>query len=93
MKMYHATTPENWESIKLEGMLWGIRNAPSRCTYLATELKYVIDGKYGNIILEVDFDPTIDIPNNYQVDAWQCRCYAPIPISRINRIEYTINDL
>lgn len=80
---YHATSEPNWQKIQEEGILWGVRNAPSRCTYLAKNVLDVVDGKYGEVILEVEFDPKNDKPNNYQPDAWQCRVYSPIPISRI----------
>ena len=61
MKFYHGTTKDNFEKIISEGILFGrISNPsekyhPSRCTYLAVdkeEAKY-----YGEIILEVDYDP------------------------------------
>ena len=80
---YHATSKSNWQKIQDEGVLWGVRNAPSRCTYLARDILDVIDGRYGDVILEVEFDPKNDKPNNHHPDGWQCRVYAPIPISRI----------
>ncbi len=81
MLMYHGTTAEKWAKIQEEGVLWGVRNAPSRCTYLAALL---VDAKgYGDIVLEVDFDPKTDTPNNFHPDSWQCRVYVPIPLNRV----------
>jgi hypothetical protein len=78
---YHATSFENWAKIQAEGVLWGIRNAPSRCTYLAAERQHAV--QYGEVLLAVAFQPETDTPNNYADGTWQCRVYAPIPLSRV----------
>ncbi len=77
--MYHGTN--TYADIVAEGRLWGKRNAPSRCTYLASTPK---EAKcYGKIVLEVRFRPSKDKPNNWIPGCWQCRVYAPIPTRRI----------
>lgn len=82
---YHATTPDRWTEIQREGVLWGKRNAPSRCTYLARKPE---DAKpYGEVLLEVSFDPDTHIPNNFSPDCWQCRVYHPIPLSQVRAIK------
>lgn len=81
--MYHGTSEQAWAAIQEEGVLWGIRDAPSRCTYLATERQEA--AQHGPVVLAVKFDPQIDAPNNYIDGAWQCRVYSPIPIDRVQR--------
>ena len=47
------------------------------CTYLAVDYKEA--QQYGDVILEVEYDPTMNPDkNNYEKDAWQCRVYEPI---------------
>ena len=54
----------------------------SPCTYLAVEKKEA--EQYGDVILEVEYDPTINPKmNNYQKDSWQLRVYEPIYINNI----------
>lgn len=82
MIFYHGTTEENWQKIQQEGILWGIRNTPSRCTYLAIERKHT--EQYGCVILGVEYDPVGHSQNNNYVDGcWQFRVYDPIPIEHI----------
>ena len=82
---YHATDQQAFDKIKQEGVLWGIRNAPSRCTYLGDSLNNVIG--YGTIILQVHYDPTINPKeNNYKEGCWQMRVYEPIPKKNIKAV-------
>ena len=77
MKFYHGTTKENWKKIQKEGVLWGVRDAPMRCTYLAVDKD---EAKcYGDIILEIEYTPKKGKMNNYIDDCWQFRVYEPIP--------------
>ena len=82
MLFYHGTTKENYQKILKEGILWGVRNYYSRCTYLTKDL---LEAKtYGEIILEVEYDPAINEKyNNYCQDCWQFRVYEPISIENI----------
>jgi RNA:NAD 2'-phosphotransferase (TPT1/KptA family) len=85
MIFYHGTSKENWEQIQKEGILFGKRNAPSRCTYLAVDIDEA--RQYGDILLEVEYDPSIHpTENNYISDCWQIRVYEPIPIEQIKII-------
>jgi len=71
MKFYHSSSFESWIKIQKEGCLWGIRNAPSRCTYLALELK---DCPKDDVYLEVCYDPLVNPgENNYFEECWQTR--------------------
>ena len=81
---YHATTPDRWAEIQREGVLWGKRKAPSRCTYLAAKVENALH--YGEIILEVHFNPEEHKPNNFHPDCWQCRFYCPIELKLIRQI-------
>ena len=98
MKFYHGTSEENWKKIQEEGKLHGIRVGvdengnpgtifkPSRCTYLAVDCKEA--ECYGNVILEVDYDPFLNnYKNNYVDGCWQIREYEPIPIENVKRIK------
>lgn len=81
---YHATTLDCWSEIQREGVLWGKRKAPSRCTYLAAKVENAIH--YGEVILEVHFNPEEHKPNNFHPDCWQCRVYCPIELKLIRLI-------
>lgn len=94
MIFYHGTTKENWEKIKEEGVLYGrrfilnndgsIKQEVDRCTYLTVdkeEAQY-----YGEIILEVQYDPLSSKYNNYIDGCWQVRVYEPIPLSQIKEL-------
>lgn len=83
MKMYHGTSHDIWNEIAKEGVIWGVRNAPSRCTYLTPDRDEA--EQYGPIIIEIDYDPT-EGKNNWQEGAWQCREYEPIPLSKVTRM-------
>ena len=83
MKFYHGTSKEAWKGIQREGVLWGIRNAPSRCTYLTPD--EAVATIYGGVILEAEYDPIpgVGVTNNYHPDSWQMRVYEPIPIKNV----------
>lgn len=99
MTFYHGTSKKNWEAIKKEGILFGRRyitdndgniiKEVDRCTYLATDLE---EAKcYGDVVLQVEYDPYNSNHNNYQEDCWQVRVYEPIPVSKIQ--EVTIENI
>jgi hypothetical protein len=95
MKFYHATTEELWKEIQKEAVLFGRRyivddvtrkpiKEVSRCTYLA--LKKEDAEEFGEVILEVEYNPYSSRHNNYTEDCWQLRVYEPISIDNIRRI-------
>lgn len=95
MKWYHGTTEDNWKTIQKEGILFGRRfvvdndgkpiKEISRCTYLAADLDEA--KKYGNVILQVEYNPLERPKNNNYVDGcWQMRVYEPIPIENVKQI-------
>lgn len=83
---YHGTSIETWEAIQKEGVLWGLRGGPSRCTYLAADLE---EAKcYGEVVLEIIYNPLEDKGNNnYIENCWQMRVYSPISLENIRRIQ------
>ena len=91
MIFYHGTSKENWKAIQEEGILWGRRfikddygniiTEIDRCTYLATDKEEA--EKYGNVVLEVEYDPLLSCNNNYDPVCWQFRVYEPIEIKNI----------
>ena len=87
---YHGTTDEVLNKIKQEGVLFGVRNTPSRCTYLASELSTAKE--YGDVILQVNYNPA-EGDNNYCDDCWQMRVYEPIPIKNITILTRECNLL
>jgi hypothetical protein len=104
MIFYHGTTKENWEEIQKEGQLFGRRfvvdnngniiKEVSRCTYLALDYKEA--SYYGDIVLEVEYNPynkrgnikrdKYGPLNNYSPDSWQLRVYEPISLKNIKLI-------
>jgi len=84
MIFYHSTSQLNWERIQTEGVLWGIRNAPSRCTYLAVEKQNVKPSM--DVILKVEYEPKAG-SDNYVTGCWQIRVYDPIPLSDVELVE------
>lgn len=89
MKFYHGTTTENWTKINEEGILFGFRNTDgcnsSRCTYLALDINEA--KSYGEILLEVEYDPFLNKKdNNYCDGCWQLRVYEPISINKITKL-------
>lgn len=101
MKFYHGTTKEKWLMIKDEGVLWGKHSY--RYTYLTPDLEMA--EKYGDIVLEVDYNPvgvgnllngkTID---NYGFNpplgqyCWQFSVFIPIPIDKCKVIKGENNE-
>ena len=94
MIFYHGTSKENWQKIQQEGVLYGRRyitdengrriKEVDRCTYLAVDLD---EAKcYGDIILQVEYDPNTSKKNNYIDGCWQVRVYEPIPLRDIKQI-------
>lgn len=93
MKFYHGTSSENWGKIKEEGILFGRRHfndgndikEVDRCTYLSTEPEEA--NNYGEILLEVEYDPYETNKNNYKDGCWQIRVYEPIPIENVKLVK------
>ncbi len=86
MIWYHGTSKDCWEKIQAEGVLFGVRGfSADRCTYLADDIQ---EAKcYGEIVLQVDYDPFINSKNNNYIDGcWQMRVYEPITIDKIKVI-------
>ena len=91
MIFYHGTSQESWKTIQQEGFLYGRRyiidsngkiiKEVSRCTYLATDLEEA--KHYGEVVLQVEYDPKSSKHNNYIDGCWQLRVYEPIPLSQI----------
>lgn len=91
MIFYHGTSKENWEIIQNEGILYGRRyitdsdgntlKEVDRCTYLAVDKEEA--QRYGEVVLEVEYDPTNSKHNNYKEDCWQVRVYEPISLSQV----------
>lgn len=96
MIFYHGTSKESWSAIQKEGILYGRRyitdnngniiKEVDRCTYLAADLE---EAKcYGNIVLQVEYDPTTHPNmNNYVDGCWQFRVYEPVTIENIKVME------
>ena len=104
MIFYHGTTAENWDVIQKEGMLFGRRfvvdnkgniiKEVDRCTYLAVDYKEACC--YGDIVLEVEYEPYNKSGNikrdkhgplnNYSPDSWQLRVYEPILLKDVKLI-------
>lgn len=81
MIFYHGTSKENWNAIQRKGVLFN-----GRVTYLAADLA---EAKcYGDIVLQVEYDPTTHPNmNNYVDGCWQFRVYEPITIENIKLME------
>lgn len=95
MVFYHGTSKENWNAIQKEGVLYGRRfvkddngniiKEVDRCTYLAVDIK---EAKcYGDVVLQVEYNPLNLKHNNYKEGCWQIRVYEPIPISKIQEVK------
>lgn len=92
MIFYHGTTKENWDKIQQEGVLWGrryftdkgVKKEVDRCTYLAVDKEEA--EQYGEIVLQVEYDPHSSKHNNYIEGCWQVRVYEPISIDSIKQI-------
>ena len=94
MIFYHGTSKENWNAIQKEGILYGRRfvtgnngniiKEVDRCTYLAVDLE---EAKcYGDVVLQVEYNPTNSKHNNYKENCWQIRVYEPIPLSNVTKL-------
>ncbi len=70
---YHGSPV--WPDIDREGVLWGKRDAPSRCTYLARDRREA--AKYGEVRAVV-YQPQGMPCDNYVPGCWQLRVYVPI---------------
>lgn len=91
MVFYHGTSQDNWKTIQQEGVLYGRRyitdnngkivREVDRCTYLATDLEEA--KHYGEVVLQVEYDPNSSKRNNYVEGCWQMRVYEPIPLSQV----------
>lgn len=80
---YHGCSPKTWELIQKEGVLFGKREA-SRCTHLAVDVEEAV--RYGDIILTVYYDPTINPSLNNcpkDFDCFQIRVYEPISANKL----------
>lgn len=87
LNWYHGCSESDWEKICNEGILFGERGTPSRCTYLACQKEDA--EKYGDILLKVFYDPSINPEmNNYypDIDIWQIRVYEPILICNVEKL-------
>lgn len=100
MKCYHGTSEEKWKLIQEEGVLWGYNTYTNpdgstyrsyRYTYLSPDLE--ISKNYGNIVLEIDYEPTgITGIDNYGFDppegetCWQFSVFIPIELNKVKRI-------
>lgn len=100
MIFYHGTTKDNWQKIKEEGVLFGrryvlnidgsINREVERCTYLAVDKE---EAKcYGDVVLEVEYNPLSSKRNNYVDGCWQVRVYEPIPLSQIKELNARKED-
>lgn len=94
MVFYHGTSKENWNAIQKEGILYGRRyitdnngniiKEVSRCTYLAVNIE---EAKcYGDVVLQVEYNPINSKHNNYKEGCWQVRVYEPIPLSNVIKL-------
>lgn len=94
MVFYHGTSKENWNAIQKEGILYGrrfitdnkgnITKEVDRCTYLAVDLE---EAKcYGDVVLQVEYNPLNSKHNNYKEGCWQVRVYEPIPLSNVIKL-------
>lgn len=82
MKFYHGMNEYGLAETIRQGYLLHSRATPecpgiSPCTYLAVDKGEAM--RYGDIVVEVDYDPTQNPgENNYCDGCWQCRVYEPI---------------
>ncbi len=94
MVLYHGTSKENWNIIQKEGILYGRRfvvddkgnviKEVDRCTYLAIDPE---EAKcYGDVVLQVEYNPLSSKHNNYKEGCWQIRVYEPIPLSDVIKL-------
>lgn len=94
MVFYHGTTKDKYKEILKEGVLFGRRyivddngtpiKEVDRCTYLASDIEEA--RCYGDVILCVEYEPSLSKKNNYVDACWQFRVYEPIPIANIKNV-------
>lgn len=90
MIFYHGTTQEGWDFVQQQGFLIYPRATEqnpniSPVVYLATNIEEA--KKHGEIVLKVDYDPTINPgKNNYNPHCWQLRVYEPIDLLKIKKL-------
>lgn len=94
MVFYHGTTEEKYKEILKEGVLFGRRyitddngtpiKEVDRCTYLTSDIDEA--RCYGDVILCVEYEPTLSRKNNYVDGCWQFRVYEPIPMENIKNV-------
>lgn len=82
---YHGTSTKAWKKIQKDGSLLG-NHPDGKYTYLSLEEE---DAEaYGEVLLEVIYDPTKDFDeNNYFPDCLELRVAAPIETLNIKRIK------
>lgn len=85
--MYHGCRLESWDKCVEQGYLLHQGLGKDPLVYLATDLEEAIC--HGTVVLEVQFDPEVDRPNNYHPDCWQCRVYKGIPLDRVRVLTKT----
>lgn len=81
MKFYHGTNKYGLEETIKQGFLLHKRATKefprmSPCTYLTNDIEEA--KRYGDIILEVEYDPNINPSMNNYNGSWQVRVYEPI---------------
>lgn len=84
----HGCSEVAWELIQEEGVLFGDRGDLSRCTSLSTNIEEAV--RYGDIILTVYYDPTVNPKMNNCPEDFDCeniRVYEPISIDKIIKNE------
>lgn len=91
MIFWHATSEANLTAIRKEGVIWGLRahgsldEVPLRCTYLSLALVHA--KKFGEVVLRVEYDPSINpYENSFVEGCWQVRVYEPIDVSAITSV-------
>lgn len=89
LTMWHGCKLAAWEKCVEQGYLLHQRLGKDPLVYLAKDLEEAMC--YGEVVLEVRFDPEVDLPNNYHPDFWQCRVYKGIPLDRVRVLTKT-ND-
>ena len=97
MKFYHGTSYDNWNQIQDEGILYGKTYDSQgnltnyRCTHLAFNAE--VAENYGDVLLEVEYDPTINpFKNTYSYsNGYMIRVEEAIPFENVTYL-YDINE-
>ena len=103
---YHATSKNNWEKIRKEGILYGISYNGKRYTYLTPEYDSAINWAghgINTVLLEVDYTPVgrkygnaddfqfeDEIPKGNTVI--QFRVNIPIPLDRVRLVAEAVQS-